>query len=123
MGSIQMLVEYDTHFVYTSLYGKIAEVFANTKTKEVWFENFTKEPYRLPFGSKEKATWRDLIEFFEDRCFQRTRIDMPDILESLDLESYNPFHIVYAYDGRAFEDDRWIEFIKWEGDYDYAYRS
>lgn len=116
------LREYDTRFVFRSKYYNIAEVFANTKTGEVWFTNFLDDAIILPFNRKTNATMCDLIEFFEDRCFERGRFDLRDILDRLGLVEYNPFHIVYRYGGKAAEDHFWIDFLRWEGDYDRAYK-
>lgn len=51
-----------------------------------------------------------LNDWFESRCFLRSRADKDILLEGLGLKEYNPFHIVKISRGAMFEDHYWIRF-------------
>ena len=51
-----------------------------------------------------------LNDWFESRCFLRSRADKDILLEGMGLKEYNPFHIVKIFQGAMFEDYYWIRF-------------
>lgn len=60
----------------------------------------------------------DLQDWFEDRCFLRTRADKDLLLTGLGLKEYAPYNIVRKTHGVLFEDNYWARFndeneLKW----------
>ena len=53
-----------------------------------------------------------LCDWFETRCFLRTREDADFHLEALGLTEYSPYNIVRKTNGALFEDSYWI---RWQG--------
>ena len=47
-------------------------------------------------------------DFFESRCFPKSRDKMKLILKDLDLPFYDPFMIIEKTEGRMAEEDFWI---------------
>ena len=45
----------------------------------VEIKNFTDKLIYKAFGAKESVTYEDLLEFFEERCFPRTRVNCKEI--------------------------------------------
>lgn len=74
-------------------------------------KDYTDEIIKLPFGSwGNEAELKDVEEFFESRCFPRTRANCKQILESGGLQFYNPIEICRKTQGRLMEDLFWINF-------------
>ena len=63
----------------------------------------------LPLGTDGNK----LYDFFESRCFPKTRGNADELLRLLGLSSYNPLAIVRKTRGQQFDDFYWIRF---EGD-------
>lgn len=57
---------------------------------------------------KGVETMDDLCDWFETRCFLRTREDADFHLEALGLTEYSPYNIVKKTNGALFEDNYWI---------------
>ena len=60
-----------------------------------------------------------LNDWFESRCFLRSRADKDILLREMGLKEYNPFHIVKIFKGAMFEDYYWVKFngeehLTWE---------
>ena len=60
-----------------------------------------------------------LNDWFESRCFLRSRADKEILLRGMGLKEYNPLHIVKIFKGAMFEDYYWIKFrgeehLTWE---------
>lgn len=93
-------------------YMRMDTVLAHVKLTNngVQFENFCDDPVFLPFGIKEKASLNDLYEFFEDRCFPRTRGNCDEVLESMGLTKYDPYEIVKRTNGFMYDSLCWIKF-------------
>ena len=53
----------------------------------------------------------DLCDWFETRCFLRSRCDVEFHLNALGLTEYSPYNIVRKTNGALFEDTYWI---RWE---------
>lgn len=80
------------------------------KDRDVSFENFIDFPLFLPFGIRTYATYEDLLEYFEDRCFPRERENAKDILNRLGLDFYDPEAICRKTHGQQFDDFVWLQF-------------
>ena len=63
-----------------------------------------------PFGEKEIATYEDLQEYYEDRCFPRERENADDILKRLDIPFYDGELICRKTHGTQFDDFCWLQF-------------
>ena len=74
------------------------------------FKNHIDNPIMIPFGVRTSATFDDLEEFFEDRCFPRERVNCKDILRRLGLDCYEPELICRKTHGMQFDDFLWIKF-------------
>lgn len=84
------------------------EVFIDGEN--VTFKNYSDEPLDLPFGINKVATYSDLLEFYEDRCFPRERANCKTVLKSMGLDYYDPELICRKTHGQQFDDFFWIQF-------------
>lgn len=84
------------------------EVFV--RGTEVTFKNYISDPLWVPFGVKTSATYKDLMEFYEDRCFPRERANCKTVLKSIGLDYYDPELICRKTHGQQFDDFLWIQF-------------
>lgn len=85
----------------------------------VSFKNYSDFYLFLPFGVKESATYEDLMEFYEDRCFPRERANCKEILHNLGVDFYDPELICRKTHGLQFDDFIWLQFsdepqVRWE---------
>lgn len=85
-----------------------AEVFVNGES--VTFKNYGDDPLWLPFGVKTSATYKDLLAFYEERCFPRERANCKTVLKSIGLDYYDPELICRKTHGLQFDDFLWIQF-------------
>lgn len=95
----------------------ISEVFVDGNN--VSFKNYSDFYLFLPFGVKESATYEDLMEFYEDRCFPRERANCKEILHNLGVDFYDPELICRKTHGLQFDDFIWLQFsdepqVRWE---------
>ena len=58
----------------------------------------------------EAASIESIHDWFEERCFPRTRADKEFLLSALGLTEYAPYNIVRKTNGVLFEDTYWIRF-------------
>lgn len=89
------------------------------ENENVRFVNYVDFPIYLPFGVRQEASYKDLLEFYEDRCFPRERANCRDLLHKLGLEEYEPESIVRETHGLQFDDFMWLQFsdevqVEWE---------
>lgn len=77
---------------------------------EVTFENYSDNVLLVAFGVRIKVTYKDLEEFYEDRCFPRERTNAKDLLHDLGLDSYDPEAICRKTHGMQFDDFMWLQF-------------
>ena len=57
---------------------------------------------------KGVSTMEDLCDWFESRCFLRSRSDVDFHLRALGLAEYSPYNIARKTNGALFEDTYWI---------------
>ena len=77
---------------------------ADTKKKEVL--TF----YKFEQTVNKYATYEDLMEFYEERCFPRERANCKTVLKSIGLDYYDPELICRKTHGQQFDDFMWIQF-------------
>lgn len=90
----------------------------DTLLSTVTYDPVTKKGVSVSTGSEllpfpEHPTWKQLMNFFEDRCFERGRGDVRQILKVLELDFYDPYLIAQKTRGQLWDDFYWIRF---EGD-------
>lgn len=78
--------------------------------QKVMVQNKTKDVLHRAFGVIEHPTWNDFELFLKDRCFPATRGNVKELLEQLQLTSYDPLQIVEKTRGRTEEDNMWLKF-------------
>ena len=81
--------------------------FLNEKIK---IKNRTDDILHRAFGVVEQPSWQQFEEFLADRCFPETRGNMKSVLRDLQLDSYDPLHIIEKTKGRTADDNLWIKF-------------
>ncbi len=81
--------------------------FAN---KKIYVDNRTNDIYHRAFGAKEDPDWNDFEYFLQDRCYEKNRADIKQILRNLGLDFYDPLSILEKTNGRNYEDNMWIKF-------------
>lgn len=86
----------------------LSEVFVNGES--VSFVNYSDKILFRPFGVREKATYQDLLDFYEDRCFPRDRANCKTVLKSIGLDYYDVELICRKTHGLQFDDFVWIQF-------------
>ncbi|MBT2290414.1 hypothetical protein J7E73_14940 [Paenibacillus albidus] len=79
------------------------------QTVDVWQDNSV-SPIFLPFPTKKKVNVGDVLDYFESRCFPRTRHHVDKVLQSLNLRDYVPTEIVKQTHGVLYDDYVWIRF-------------
>lgn len=84
------------------------EVFVNECS--VTFNNYINDPLYLPFGVRTSATYEDLLEFYEDRCFPKERANCKTVLKTLGLDVYDVEQICRKTHGLQFDDFIWLQF-------------
>ena len=101
---------YSENLQFKTYWKDLITCFVKVEGNTVFFENYVKEWWKLPFGVSESATIKDVEEFFEDRCFPKERVNCKDILRRLDLDCYEPELICRKTHGMQFDDFLWIKF-------------
>ncbi|NTJ18579.1 hypothetical protein G6L45_33395 [Agrobacterium rhizogenes] len=79
------------------------------QTVDVWQDKGV-SPVFLPFPNNSKVTVGDVLDYFESRCFPRTRHHADKILQSLGLREYVASEIVQQTHGVLYDDYVWIRF-------------
>ena len=88
-------------------------------TKKLDITNFSE--FFLDKGLLKGVDTMDaLCDWFETRCFLRTREDADFHLEALGLTEYSPYNIVRKTNGALFEDNYWI---RWQGQEDLTWND
>lgn len=81
--------------------------FLNEKIK---IKNRTDDILHRAFGVVEQPSWKQFEEFLADRCFPKTRGNIKAVLRDLQIDSYDPLHIVEKTKGRTADDNLWLKF-------------
>lgn len=64
----------------------------------------------LPFPRGKKPTIADVYDFFEDRSFPKTRVNIEGILKSMGLDHYDPIAMCKVNHGLCWDDYTWVRF-------------
>lgn len=86
----------------------LSEVFVDGESVTV--KHYTDFVLFRPFGVLTEVTYKDLLEFYEDRCFPRERVNCKTVLKSLGLDYYDPEMICRKTHGLQFDDFLWLQF-------------
>lgn len=78
--------------------------------QKILVQNRTNDMLHRAFGVIENPTWNDFEQFLKDRCFPATRGDVKELLNQLQLTSYDPLQIAEKTKGRTAEDGMWLKF-------------
>jgi hypothetical protein len=87
-------------------------VSADRQTIKYKNYKYQNQPLLTVFGDRQSPTWDDVLSFFESRCFQRNYSDIKHVLRYCHLKEYDPEALVRFFEGRAEQDDCWIDFIE-----------
>ena len=85
----------------------IAQVCYSYSTKELHVEIYG-DHFMDKNILKGVSTVEDICDWFETRCFLRSRGDVDFHLNALGLTGYSPYNIVRKTNGALFEDTYWI---------------
>ena len=77
--------------------------------KYAYIKRYTSHPVKQIFYS-DKITRYELGEILTDRCWDKNRADLPDILSTLGIEEYNPYEICKRTHGKMAQDNIWFRF-------------
>lgn len=83
-------------------------ILVDFQAKEIVVRNQTEDVLHRAFGVRVKPSWEDFEAFLEERCFPRTRDELPLILKDLELDAYDSLAIVEKTQGRMAEDLQWL---------------
>lgn len=94
-----------------------ADVVVSADRKSVVYTKYTEEIPKVPYLFDD-PTVEQIYDFLVTRCMPQGRTQLPEYLESLELEEYNPWDIVRRTHGVMWEDFLWIKFpdedITWD---------
>lgn len=80
--------------------------------EEIRIKNFIDINIFRAFGVNEKPSWKEYLEFLEDRCIPRTRYNIKEVLRDLGLDCYDVEEYVKKTHARSYDDRNWISFEK-----------
>lgn len=86
-------------------------IYTDFTDKTLSVRNTTNNIVKTAFGKNDTPTWLDFQSFLEERCVPEGRSGIREYLETIGVESYDPFEIIKKTSGKMSEDDQWI---KWE---------
>lgn len=66
-------------------------------------------PFR-PFGVITEPTYKDLLDYYEERSFPEDRVNCKAVLKSIGLDYYDPELICRKTHGQQFDDFVWLQF-------------
>ena len=90
----------------------MTSVSVNPITKKVKIKNFTDDIMDRAFGINEKPTYEDVLKFFESRAFPRNYAGIDDVLEGMNLKTYDPYLMCKKLQGRTEQDEFYIDFLE-----------
>lgn len=88
----------------------MCEIVVSNKT--VFFKNHECSAPKIlyPFGIREHATYENLMEFYESRCFPKERENCKELLKLLGVDTYEPELICRKTHGTQWDDFIWLQF-------------
>lgn len=100
------------HFIFRD--GKnnpLTEVWVSRDKRTVKYKNYTDDVLMTCFGSPGQASYEDVLGFFKERCFQKNRSNLADILKTLHMKTYDPYVMCRKLQGRMNQDSCWVDFM------------
>lgn len=88
----------------------LTSVTWDRKSSKIGFINFTDNTALKAFGNKHDVTESNLYDFFEYRCFPKSRSNCKEILEGLGIHFYEPYLIISKTYGVLSSDRFWVRF-------------
>lgn len=91
----------------------IAWVHVEWKDQVAQYKQVKTQSWKMPFPTlplEGKVSSSRVIDYFESRCFPKTRRNVTELLETLGLSSYSPLSIVKKTHGVIFDDYIWLRF-------------
>lgn len=85
-------------------------IYVDFLNQKIAIKNKTDDMLHRAFGVKTNPDWNDFELFLEERCFQRTRGDIKEILKELNIDSYDTLQITEKTQGRMADDNMWLKF-------------
>lgn len=82
----------------------------------IQIENYTDDIFSRAFGANEHPTWKDLEDFLESRCIPKTRTNIKEILDYMEISYYDPWQISKKTHGYMAGDKISLEFEDTERD-------
>lgn len=79
--------------------------------KTIKIINYTDDNMKRAFGINEHPTWKEYESFLEDRCMPRTRANIKEYLDEINVSNYDPILIIKKSQGKMAEDYNWIDII------------
>lgn len=80
--------------------------------EEIRIKNFIDINIFRAFGVNEHPSWKEYLEFLEDRCTPRTHYNIKEILRDLGLDCYDVEEYVKKTHARSYDDRQWMSFEK-----------
>jgi len=100
---------YTMRITYMNRQKPCTEIDVDFLNRNIHIQNFTDDTLHRAFGKKEAPTWSDFEDFLQYRCFPKTRGNARDILNELNIQTYDPMQIVEKTHGRISDDNMWLK--------------
>ena len=78
--------------------------------KKIKIKNRTDDILHRAFGVTTEPEWEDFEEFLKERCFPESRGNLKELLDDLNISSYDTLQIAEKNCGRTAEDNMWMKF-------------
>lgn len=98
---VKILRLYDEETLCSAIYADFTEHTLAVENEDV-------PPLKTAFGNNPFPTWKDFMDFLEERCVPRQRAGLREYLEALGLAEYDPMSIIEKTSGRMAEDRQWL---------------
>lgn len=98
---VKILRFYDEETLCSSIYADFTEHTLTVENQDVPL-------LKTAFGNNPFPTWKDLMDFLEERCIPQQRAGLREYLETLGLAEYDPMAIIEKTGGRMAEDRQWL---------------
>jgi len=98
-----------------------AKIIFDRRTEEVNVENYIDNILFLPFGVNKNPTWHDFELLMEDMVIPKTRGNLRECLELINVDHWDPYLIIKKTHGFMRATKTWVKFEN-EGD-DVSYET
>lgn len=110
--SREELEKYTVRYDYMLDNDIMSAILVDFKSENVVVRNYSNHPLKCAFGAKRNPSWKDFIDFVEDRCVPKSRDHMKVVLRDYKLSFFDPFSIIEKTGGRMAEDNRYIKIYR-----------